>query len=33
MAEPGVTASTSLIGVSEALPSVPLKEVFEGWGE
>lgn len=33
MAEPGVTAWTSLIGSSEAFPSVPLKEVCEGWGE
>lgn len=33
MAEPGVTALTSLTGISEALPSVHLIEVWEGWGE
>lgn len=33
MAELGVTALTSLIGISEALPIVPLREVCEGWGE
>lgn len=33
MSEPGVTALTSLIGISEALPSVLLKEVCEVWGE
>lgn len=30
MAEPGVTALTSLAGISEALPSVHLIEVWEG---
>lgn len=33
MAEPGDTALTSLIGISEALPSVLLKEVCECWGD
>lgn len=33
MAEPGDTALTSLTGISEALPSVPLKEICEDWGE
>lgn len=33
MAEPGVTIWTSPIDISEALPSVPLQEVCEGWGE
>lgn len=33
MAEPGVTALTSLIGSSEAFPSVPPKEVCVDWGE
>lgn len=33
MAEPRVTALTSPTDISEALPSVPLKEVYEGWDE
>lgn len=33
MAEPGVTALTSLIGIIEALPSVPPKEVCVDWSE
>lgn len=32
MPEPGVTALTFLIGISETLPSVCL-EVWQGWGE